>query len=44
MIYDIFTAYNCPTDRIIYLFYDIIPKVIVFILLNCKKVNMNKNI
>ena len=27
MIYDIFTAYNYPIDKIVYLFYEIINKV-----------------
>ena len=30
MVYDIFAAYNCPVDKVIYIFYEIITRVNLF--------------
>ena len=42
MIYDIYAAYNCPVDRVIYIFYDIVTKVNCFDLLIINVFRMNK--
>ena len=31
MIYDLYGAYNCPNDKVIYIFYELITKVVFLI-------------
>ena len=32
MIYDLYGAYNCPNDKVIYIFYELTTKVVLFFL------------